>query len=282
MFDQNILLRRQIVVGVHHRQRKHLLNYIIFLGITVSCRTFTTDENIRIKILFQHLPRKIVVNATVVQQRRVLLQGFEYQRNRHGCPDRLTQIPLTIDHLLTGRSIGRYATKRDEQPIEIPLTLRIGRREKLDKGHIDLMGRNQIGRQVGYFLRILQIESQCEHRRIGLLLTKVVDILRLNASAHPIADLVGLEDIRHFVRRIADCIESGHDRPHRGSRDVVDRDLILLERLQYSNVIQAFSPTSTHHHTDLLSRCPTAQNQQKRGNYAFYAHDSQNICTFVC
>ena len=67
MVYQNVFVRRKVIIGMHHRQREDLLHRVVFLGFGVAFDTFAADEDIRLEILLQHLPREVVVDAAIVK-----------------------------------------------------------------------------------------------------------------------------------------------------------------------------------------------------------------------
>ena len=254
VFDQNVAVRRQFVVGMHHRQRQDLVHHVVLAGLGIAGRALASDQHLRTEILFQHLPWEIIVHAAVVEQRRILFQRFENERNGHRSPDRLTQVSVAVHHLLLRGRIGRHATKRDEKLIEIASALRVRRCEELHERHVDLVGRDQIGGQLGHhlFVAVTQIEPQRHHRRIGLFLPEIIDILRLDLAAHPVFDLIRFENFGHFVGRVPDRVKPRDNRSHRRARNVVDRNPVLFQSLHYSDVVQSLSPAAAHHHTHFL------------------------------
>jgi len=282
MLDQHVALRRQVVVGIHHRQRQNLLDHVVLVGLAVAGRTLASDQHVGMKIFLQDLPRKVIVQSSVVKQRRVLLDRLENQRYGHRSADRLAQIAAAVDDLLAGGRIGRNAAERHEKPVEIAAARGVGRREEFDESHVDLAGGNQVGRQPGYLLRIAEVEAQRHHRRAGPPLLEVVEILGFDPPRHPVRDPVRLEQLGHLVRRIADRVQPGDDRAHGGPRHVVDRNAVLLQSLHNPDVVEPLGPAAAHHESYLLSPGRKSGKQRQQGKKAFNARHLQIILNFVC
>ena len=80
---------------------------------------------------------------------------------------------------------------------------------------------------------------------------------------HPLSDIALGDDLSHFGRRVPGRVEAGNNRSHRGPRYVVDRDPVLFECLQHTDVVETFGATATHYHTDAL--CPRRCGKQQCG-----------------
>ena len=240
----------QRVVGVVHGQHESLVHDVALLaGRGVALGADRPDDHVGPEIPVEGLPGEIVVDAAVVEQHRIDLHGFEYQRNGHRRTDCFAQVAAAHHHRSAVVHVAGHAEEGDHQAVEI--TVRRGRRrsEQLREGHVDLRRGDQVpGCPQPLSGGAFNVDAHAQEAGIAPQLPVVGHVaVGVDAPRHPLADHAGVDDLPHFGRGISCGVHRGDDRAHRGSGHIVDRHAVLFERFQNADMVKPLCAAAAHH-----------------------------------
>ena len=284
--DKRAAAGRHVVIGLLHGEHPHLVHDAFGVGFGVARRTFAADQVVGTEGFVEGFPRKIVVDTAVVEQHRILLDRVERQRNGHRSTHRFAQV-ARFEHIGFARhQVAGHAPERHHEPVEIAAGGRRSRRQQFGERQIDLRRRNEMARQhqprlvlgIAALLLVAQIEPQRKHRGLILHLAVIGGVTRIDAARNPLPNLPRIDDRAHLLRRIARRVERRDDRTHGGSGDVIDRNLVLFERLDHPDMVESLRPSAAQHEPDALGRRPRGKeecNDDKSERFA--QHISKNL-----
>ena len=237
----------QVVVGVVHRQHESLIeDAAVFARRGVSRGADTAHDQIGAESHVEGPPRKVIVDATVVEQHRILLHRFENQRNGHRRTHRFAQVAVAHHHGFAGVHVARNAQERHHQAVEIALGGCRRRREKLRQRHVDRRRGEQV-RHPEPLAGASHVHTHAQKRRIVPDLPVIGSIAGVDAPRNPVLDHARRNDLAHLGGRIARGVHRGDDRTHRGSGHVVDRHAVLFERFQNADMVKPLCAAAAHH-----------------------------------
>ena len=214
----------------------------------------------------KRLPRIIVVQAAVEEYHGILRDGLEHQRDSHRRADGERETPLVKDHRFLIVHVRGVAPEGDHQAVEPVAGRRRSRKEHPDEGQVELIGRDDVGRELdGRRLDRLGVDLDRNHGRRRFELLEIVVVVQVGTfGREPVLDRVGDEETDHLVGRVTGGVHPGHDGPHRGPGDIIDRDVVLLERLQNTHMIEPLGTSPAQDNTHPLTACSDGQQHANR------------------
>ncbi len=240
----------QCVVGILHGQHEGLIQQVaVFARRRVAARADRADDECGPEFFVERPPREVVVDAAVVQQHRVFLHRFEYQRYGHRRAYRFSQVAAAQHGRPAAVHVAGHAQKGHHQPVEVASGRCRRRSEQLGESHVDLRRGDQAGRYAEFAFGVAQVETEAYHPGGAAHLAVVGHVARgVYAPRHPLLDHARGDDRPHLGRRVARRIHRRHDRPHRCARHAVDRHPLFFQRLQHADVVEAFGSAAAHYH----------------------------------
>ena len=253
---QNTVLGIECIVALLHNHILDLVDEVVFLGFIYFRGYDAADNNIGVEVRLHHIDREIVVDTPVVNQHTVNLDGLENEGKTHRSPHGIAQIAIAQHQLALVIDIGSHSPERYEKVVEIPVALgRIGGKQ----AHKGVVHGERIDEAVGQEMRlelggVLQsdVERNDFGRRVGFL--EVVDIALVEDTPRPQVEVVGENQVQHIVGRVAHGIPGTHDSPHRRTGYIVDRHIVLFERLDDTDMRYTLGSATTQHQTNRLGR----------------------------
>ena len=220
--------------------------------------TLRADEKRGCEILLQRSPREVIVAAAIDQHAAIFIRhGAEQNGVRHRGTHGKGQVAVLILHGLVAIDVRCDAAIGYHQLIEVAATRHRGGGEEFVKRHIYLRGvdksvrQGEVERRAACHGVAFHIDIYGEHR--GYVLTLGVEefIAVVNLSRHPILHVARGDNSGHLLDRIARGVECADDGTHRCTRHVVDRYVVLLQRLNNSDVVQALGSATGQHKANL-------------------------------
>ena len=238
------------IVRLLHDHVLELAHEVAFLGLAGVGGHHAADDDVRVEVLLHDVGGEVVVDAAVVGQHAVYLDGLEHEGEAHRGPDGIAQVAFAHDEGLLVVHVRRNAAEGDEQVVEVAPAGSRG----LHEHQVHLDGVHQIG---GDDLRLgVQgvAEGKADAGKLGCgpVLLEVVFVLRLHLARVPPLEVWRTEQGFHVVGRIAHGIERTDDGAHGGTGDVVDGDVVLFQRTDDADVGHALGTATAQHEPHFL------------------------------
>ena len=245
---------RDGVVGFLHNHIFQLTHQITLLGLFRIVSHHTSYDDIRMKILIYHIGREIVVNASVIHQYTVYLNGLKNKRKAHRGTHSIPQIPGTHYQRAFVVDIRRHAPERYKQVIEVSLTRSCSLPKQNHKSQVHLDGVYHIGRNFRFHLiRPAERKAEIEKFWRRTVMFEIVSIFRLNGSRIPLLKVWRTQQFLHFIGRISHCIQRTDNGPHRSTGYIIDGNIVFFEGADNSDMGHPLGTTSAQHQAYTLS-----------------------------
>ena len=122
----------------------------------------------------------------------------------------------------------------------------------------------------GLFGAEIHIDSHPFGRRVGS--GKIISVVLTDCACAPVGKSGRGKEVHHLLRSPAAGIKTSHDGPHRGACHIINRNIIVFQRLYHAHMGDSLGASATQHKSDTLSQCVAALRSLHRRHYAKHSH----------
>ena len=262
--NHHAVILRDVVFRATHHHRLDLFHKV-GRGVGRTGHGGAEDE-VGVKFGLDNIHGEVVVDAAVEEWDAIFPNRLEKEGERHRGAHRLAQIAVAPDDSFLVIDVGADAAEGHEKVVEIPARLRRGgciegHKRLIHLYRVDEALRQQVGDDLQ---RIGEVDGEAHKVWRGVGLLEIVDILVLHAARLPVSKLVGKEQSKHLVGRIADGVKAPDDGANGRAGDVVNGDFVFLQGLDHAQVCGALRPAAAQHEAHRLLLRRAVYGRQRR------------------